>query len=85
VRARLSARFNAALDLVKTDPARAVRDFALLRVEALTSLPELAAALADATDAMRAGRDATLALQRARRALDGPPRATPGLPAWSGG
>jgi hypothetical protein len=85
VRARLSARFNAALDLVKTDPARAVRDFALLRVEALTSLPELAAALADATDAMRAGRDATLALQRARRALDGPPRATPGLPAWAGG
>jgi len=85
VRVRLSARFNAALDLVHTQPARAVRDFALLRVEALTSLPELARALADATDAMRAGRDATLALQRARRALDGPPRATPGLPAWSGG
>ena len=85
VRVRLSARFNAALDLVKMQPARAVRDFALLRVEALTSLPELAAALADATDAMRAGRDATLPLQRARRALDGPPRATPGLPAWSGG
>jgi hypothetical protein len=85
VRLRLSARFNAALDLVRTEPARAVRDFALLRVEALTALPELAAALADATDAMRAGRDATLPLQRARRVLDGPPRATPGLPAWSGG
>jgi hypothetical protein len=85
VRVRLSAGFNAALDLVQTQPARAMRDFALLRVEALTSLPELAAALADATDAMRAGRDATLALQRARRALDGPPRATPGLPEWSGG
>jgi hypothetical protein len=85
VRGRLSARFNAALDLVQTQPARALRDFALLRVQALTSLPEMAAALADATDAMRAGRDATLALQRARRALDGPPRATPGLPEWSGG
>jgi hypothetical protein len=85
VRFRLSARFNAALDLLQTQPVRAVRDFALIRVEALRSLPELAAALADATDAMQAGRDATLALQRARRALDGPPRATPGLPAWSGG
>ena len=38
-----------------------------------------------AVDAVRAGRDATLALLRARRALDGPPRATPGLPEWSGG
>ncbi|MDP9178851.1 MAG: DUF4175 domain-containing protein [Gemmatimonadota bacterium] len=85
VRVRLSTRFNAALNLVQAQPARAVRDFALLRVEALTALPELAVALAEATDAMRAGRDATLALQRARRALDGPPRATPGLPAWSGG
>jgi hypothetical protein len=85
VRARLSSRFNAALDLVHTDPARAVREFALLQVDALTSLPEMARALAEATDAMRAGRDATLALMRARRALDGPPRATPGLPAWSGG
>jgi hypothetical protein len=85
VRVRLSTRFNAALDVLQAEPARAIRDFALLRVEALTALPELAVALAEATDAMRAGRDATLALQRARRALDGPPRATPGLPAWSGG
>jgi hypothetical protein len=85
VQARLSARFNATLELVHTDPARAVRDFALLRVEALSSLPQLAAALADAADAMRAGNDATMALLRARRALDGPPRATPGLSAWSGG
>jgi hypothetical protein len=85
VRARLSTRFNAALDVLQAEPALAVRDFALLRVEALTALPELAVALAEATDAMRAGRDATLALQRARRALDGPPRATPSLPAWSGG
>lgn len=84
-RVRLSARFGAALELVEKQPARAMSELALMRVEALQSLPELAAALGQATDAMRAGRDATLPLLRARRALDGAPQATPGLPLWSGG
>jgi hypothetical protein len=57
----------------------------LMRVDALSTLPDLAAALGEATDAIRAGRDATLPLLRARRALDGPPETTPGLPQWSGG
>ena len=61
-------------------------EFGLMRVDALSSsLSEFAAALAQATDAIRAGRDATLPLIRARRALDGAPQATPGLPLWSGG
>ena len=84
-RARLSARFNAALDLVQKQPARALTELALMRVDALTSVPDFAAALGQATDAIRAGRDATLPLMRARRALDGAPGATPGLPLWSGG
>jgi hypothetical protein len=84
-RVRLSARFNAALDLIEKQPARAVTELALMRVEALPTLPEFAAALGEATDAIRAGRDATLPLLRARRALDGPPSVTPGLPAWTGG
>jgi hypothetical protein len=55
-----------------------------MRVEALPLLPPFAAALGEVTDAIRAGRDATLPLLRARRPLDGPPKATPGLPLWSG-
>jgi hypothetical protein len=84
-RVRLSARFSAVLDLIEKQPARAITELALMRVDALSSLPDFAAALGDATDAIRAGRDATLPLLRARRALDGPPEATPGLPLWSGG
>ena len=84
-RVRLSSRFSAVLDLIEKQPARAMTELALMRVDALPSLPDFAAALGEATDAIRAGRDATLPLLRARRALDGPPEATPGLPAWSGG
>ena len=84
-RVRLAARFTAVLDLMEKQPGRAMTELALMRVEALPTLPDFAAALGEATDAIRAGRDATVALLRARRALDGPPEATPGLPAWSGG
>ena len=84
-RVRLSARFSAVLDLIEKQPARAMTELALMRVDALSSLPDFAAALGEATDAIRAGRDATLPLMRARRALDGAPEATPGLPLWSGG
>jgi hypothetical protein len=85
-RLRLSLRFDTAIDLIEKEPARAMTEFALLRVDALSSsFTEFAAALAQAIDAIRSSRDATLPLIRARRALDGAPRATPGLPAWSGG
>ena len=85
LRTRLSARFNAAIDLIQSQPARAIRDLALIQVDAISSFPGFAAALADAAGAMRTGRDATLPLLRARRAIDGSPEATPGLPVWSGG
>ena len=84
-RVRLSARFSAVLDLIAKQPARAITELSLMRVDALPSLPDFAAALGQATDAIRAGRDATLPLLRARRALDGPPLVTPGLPQWTGG
>jgi hypothetical protein len=84
-RVRLSARFNDVLDLIEKHPARGTTELALMRVEALQTLPDFAAALGDASDAIRAGKDATLPLLRARRALDGPPATTPGLPVWSGG
>jgi hypothetical protein len=84
-RVHLSARFAAVIEMIEKQPARAVTELALMRVEALPTLPAFAAALGEATDAIRAGRDATMPLLRARRALDGPPQATPGLPLWSGG
>lgn len=84
-RVRLSARLSAVLDLIEKQPARATTELSLMRVDALPSLPDFAAALGETTDAIRAGRDATLPLLRARRALDGPPEATPGLPQWTGG
>jgi hypothetical protein len=84
-RVRLSARFGAVLDLIEKQPGRATTELSLMRVDALSSLPDFAAALGETTDAIRAGRDATLPLLRARRVLDGPPQATPGLPAWTGG
>ena len=84
-RVRMSARFAAVIEMIEKQPARAVTELALMRVEALPTLPAFAAALGEASDAIRAGRDATLPLLRARRALDGPPQATPGLPLWSGG
>ena len=85
VRVRLPARFAAVVEMIEKQPARAVTELALMRVEALPTLPAFAAALGEATDAIRAGRDATMPLLRARRALNGPPQATPGLPLWSGG
>jgi hypothetical protein len=85
VRVRLSARFNSAIDLIEKQPGRALTELALIRVEALTVAPDFAAALAEATDAIRSRRDATLGLLRARRALDGAPQAAPGLPLWLGG
>lgn len=85
IRVRLSSRFNAALDLIEKQPARAVTELALMRVDALTSAPDFAAPLAQAIEAMRSGRDGTLFLIRARRALDGAPEGTPGLPLWAGG
>lgn len=85
VRLHLSSQFNSVLDLLEKEPARAMRELALMRVDALSTVPDFAAALSEAADAMRAGRDATLPLMRARRALDGAARAVPGLPQWSGG
>lgn len=84
-RARLSARLSAAIELLQKQPERAMSEFALMRVEALPAIPSFAAALGEATDAIRAGRDVTLPLLRARRALHGSPKVIPGLPLWTGG
>jgi hypothetical protein len=84
-RVRLSARFATVLEMIEKKPTQAMTELALMRVEALQTLPDFAAALGEASDAIRAGKDASLPLLRARRVLDGPPEVTPGLPAWTGG
>lgn len=84
-RVRLSRQFADVIELMERQPQRAMSELAVMRVEALQSLPDFAAALGEVTDAIRGGRDATLPLLRARRALHGPPQVTPGLPLWSGG
>jgi hypothetical protein len=85
VRMKLERRFNEAIDLIQSKPANAVRAFTMLQVDALSSSPSFASAVGEAIDAFRKGRDATLPLLRARRALLGNPASAPGLPAWSGG
>lgn len=81
----LERQFNDAIGMISSKPADAVRAFTLMQVEALSLSPQLASALGEAIDAFRKGKDATLPLLRARRALSGQPVGVSGLPAWSGG
>ncbi|HET7612903.1 MAG TPA: hypothetical protein VFK26_03170, partial [Gemmatimonadaceae bacterium] len=83
-RLELTRRFYAMVDILEKDPARATTELALMRVAALQTNPAFAGALGEVSDAIRAGRDATPALLRARRALEPPPEVRP-LNQWSGG
>jgi hypothetical protein len=82
--ARRAERLTAAIELAARSPAAAIDSLVLLRVASLDAAPPLAAALADALDAMRNGRDATSLLARARRIADGTVRGVGRLDAWSG-
>jgi len=82
--ARRAERLAAAIELASRSPAAAIDSIVLLRVESIDAAPRLAAALADAIDGMRSGRDATDLLARARRIADGTVRGSAPLGAWSG-
>ena len=84
VRVNLEKRFNDAVEMISSKPAEAIRAFTLIQVEAIPVSTHVATALGDAIDAFRKGRDATLPLLRARRALSGDPSGSSGLPAWTG-
>ena len=84
-RADLERRFADAIELIPRQPQNAIREMTMLQVAGLSTSPAFASSLGEAIDAFRKGRDATLPLLRARRALSGDPKGTPGLPAWSGG
>ena len=68
---RRAQRFDAAVNELASNPAAAIHSLLALRVDALESAPELAAALAPAIDTLRAGHDATSALVHARRIAAG--------------
>ena len=84
--ARRAARLAAALRLLPERSDAAVDSLLLLRVDALggAGTSALAAALGDAIERLRSGRDATDALVRARRLVGGEPRSSSALPRWSG-
>jgi hypothetical protein len=94
LRTRLAARLRSGVERLHAPRGSAawnagVDSLTLLRVMALPHGPgtdamlPLAEALNDALTALRAGADATPALARARRAIDGPPTAaSPTLSAW---
>lgn len=81
--ARLREAYVAAVRELPISRDRAVERFTMARVEALRASPALAAALGDAVDALRAGRDASGALLRARRLLFGRPAVRDSLAHWS--
>ncbi|MEO8880932.1 MAG: hypothetical protein ABI446_11095 [Gemmatimonadaceae bacterium] len=68
---RRASRFDAAINVLSTNPSAAIDSLLALRVDALEAAPQLSAALAPAIDALRAHRDATDALVRARRIVTG--------------
>jgi len=78
------SRFVRAVELASRDPRPAIDSLLVLRIDALTDAPAFAAALRDATEALRRGRssDATVALARARRALAGPSMARDSIARW---
>ena len=83
-RARAERLARALAALARPAPGAAVDSLLMLRVDALDGAPALAAALGEAIDALRAGRDATAAIERARQLAGGEADAQPALPAWSG-
>jgi hypothetical protein len=82
--ARRAARLDVAILLLRADPAAAVDSLALLGVDALSDASQLAAELAAAVDSLRAGKDATGPLVRARRAAAGAPVVRAHASEWGG-
>lgn len=78
-------RLARAMELLAARAPAGIDSLLVLRVDALGEAPALAAALGDAVTALRAGRDATGPLARARRALEGTSSAEGSLPRWGRG
>ena len=81
---RLLDRFTRIVELSAKNAGAAADSLLVLRIDALTDAPAVAAALSDAAKAIRASNsaEATQALARARRALAGAPVARDTLSRW---
>ena len=73
--------------LIATSPEAAADSLLLMRVDALTDAPALAAALDEAARALRKHDNAAIpvAWMRVRRSLGDPPVQRAGVAAWQGG
>jgi hypothetical protein len=83
-RQRLMAEYAIALQNLKTTPSSAIEMLTTMQVETLRQYPEVASAIGDALAAIRAGKDASQPLLRARLNLAGKPGMIDTLPLWSG-
>jgi hypothetical protein len=80
------ARLEAIARLADSAPAAAADSVTLLRADVVGTWPAAGAALGESAAALRAHRDASAALARARRAIVGPARVDAAPPrAWDGG
>ncbi len=82
MRAPLLARFARAIDVLARDASSGVDSLIVLRLAVADRLPAAASALEGAIGDVRASRDATASLLRARRALDDALVIRDSLPAW---
>lgn len=82
---RLAERMLRALALLAVRDSTALDSLRIVRLDALTSSPQLAASIGDAVDALERGKDATAALIRARRLALAPWRRGDGAALWLGG
>ena len=81
---RRAQRVLSALALVVAGESSALDALRLIRLDALSAAPSLAAAVGDAIDMIEKRRDATAALLRARRLALAPWRRTNGSALWLG-
>ena len=82
---RLAERVLRALALLVVRDTTAIDSLRIVRLDALVSSPQLAAAVGDAVDAVERGADATAALLRTRRLALAPWRRGDGASLWLGG
>ena len=82
---RLAERVLRSLALLASRDSTAIDSLRIVRLDALVSSPQLAAAIGDVVDALEHGTDATAALLRARRLALAPWRRSDGAALWLGG
>jgi hypothetical protein len=81
---QLREAYSQAVRLLRVSPDSAIEALTMVRVMSLRVSPELSSSLGEAITAMQSGKDATPALMRARRWLEGSRIKLDSLPVWTG-